>query len=227
MLLQLQVGMQLVVARGDLGLRFELLELAGELEADVGNAREVLARVAEPRFRLAAPLLVLRDARGFLEEHAQLLGLGLDHPRDHALLDDGVGARPEPRAEEHVGDVAPAHVRAVDVVARLAVALEHPAHRELGVLRPLAGGPSLRVVEDELDRSARERLPVGRAVEDHVLHRVAAQRRRAALAEHPAHGVDDVRFPAPVGTDYSDELAREVNRGGIYERLETGQLYLS
>ena len=60
---------------------------------------------------LAAALLVLGDARGLLEEHAQLLGLGLDDARDHALLDDRVGARPEARAEEDVGDVAPAHVR--------------------------------------------------------------------------------------------------------------------
>ena len=124
MLLELQLGVVFLVARGDLRLRLELFHLQAELEADVGDARQVLARVGEPVLGLAAALLVARDARRFLEEHAQLLGLRLDHARDHALLDDGVGARAEAGAEEHVGDVAPAHVRAVDEVARFAVALQ-------------------------------------------------------------------------------------------------------
>src|SRR5262245_29404114 len=226
-LLELEIGMQLVVARRHLGLGLELLELAGELDADIGDAGEVLARVGEPVLGFPAALLVLGDAGRLLEEDAQLVGLRLDHPRDHPLLDDGVGARPEAGAEEHVGDVAAAHVRAVDEVARLAVALEHAAHRDLGILRPLPGRAALRIVEDQLDRGAPERLAVGGAVEDHVLHRVAAQRRGAALAEHPAHGVDDVRFAAAVGTDHAYQLAGEVNRGGIYEGLKTRQLYLS
>ena len=137
MLLELQVVLQLLVARRDLRLRVELLDLRAELQANVGDAREVLARVGEARLSLAAPFLVLGDARRLLEEHAQLLGLRLDHARDHALLDDGVSARAQPSAEEHVGDVAPAYVRAVDVVARLAVALQDALHRDFRVLRPL------------------------------------------------------------------------------------------
>src|SRR5688500_2961199 len=226
-LLELQLRVQLVVARGHLGLRLELLQLHAELGADVGDAAQVLARDAEAALGLAAPLLVLGYARGLLEEHAQLLGLGLDHPRDHALLDDGVGARAEAGAEEHVGDVAPAHVRAVDVVGRLAVALQDAAHRDLGVLRPLAGGAALGIVEDQLDRGARERRPVERAVEDHVLHRIAAQRRGAAFAQHPAHRVDDIGLAAAVGADHADQLAGHVDRSWIDERLESGQLYLN
>jgi len=64
-------------------------------------------------------------------------------------------------------------------------------------------------------------------VEDHVLHRVAAQRRGARLAQHPAHGVDDVGFAAAVRADDAHQLARHVYRGWIYEGLKTGQLYLS
>ena len=63
---------------------------------DVLDARQILARVGEAAFGLLAALLVLRDARGLLEEDAQLLGLGLDDARDHPLLDDRIGARPRP-----------------------------------------------------------------------------------------------------------------------------------
>src|SRR5919197_6725142 len=227
MLLQLQVALQLLVACRHLRLRIELLDLEPELKPYVGNARQVLARISKPRLRLAPALLVFRYSRGLLEEHAQLSGFCLDDARDHALLDDRVGARAEARAEEHVGDVTPAHVRAVDVVARLAVALEHALHRDLGVLRPLAGGAAERIVEGELYRGSGERRAVHRAVEDHVLHRVTAQRRSAALTEHPAHRVDHVRFAAAVRADDADQLAGDMNRCGIYEGLKTRQLYLS
>src|SRR5258706_15993088 len=101
LLLQAQVGLELLVARRDLRLRLELLELRPELEANVADARQVLARVRQAVLGLAPALLVLGDARGLLEEDAQLLGLGLDDARDHALLDDRVGARTEPGAKEH------------------------------------------------------------------------------------------------------------------------------
>jgi hypothetical protein len=227
MLLELQIVLQLLIAGRDLRLRIELFDLRAELGADVGDPRQVLARVCETGLGLLAPLLVFRDARRLLEEHAQLFGLRLDDARNHALLDDRVGARPEAGAEEHIGDVASANVRAVDVVVRLAVALQDALHRDFSVLRPLAGGAPERVVEAELDRGARERRAVERTVEDDVLHRVAAKRGRARLAEDPAHRVDDVRFAAAVRADDADPLAGHVNGGGIDERLETGQLYLS
>jgi hypothetical protein len=97
-----------------------VLELRAELGLDVGHAGQVLARVLEAQLGLAAALAVLGDARGFLEEHAQLLGLRGDDARDHALLDDRVGARAEARAEEDVLHVAAAHVLAVEVVVRVA-----------------------------------------------------------------------------------------------------------
>src|SRR5688572_19860478 len=221
-LLELQVGVEFLVARRHLGLRVELLELRAELQADVGDARQVLARVGEAVLRLAAALLVARNARGLLEEHAQLLGLRLDHARDHPLLDDRVRARTQAGAEEHVGNVAPAHMGAVDVVARLAVALHGALDGDFGVLRPLAGGAALRVVEDQLDRGARDRLAVHRAVEDHILHRVAAQGGGPAFAEHPAYCVDDVRLTAAVRADHAHQLAGDLDRGWVYEGLESG-----
>src|ERR1700694_1282901 len=226
-LLEPQLRVVFLVARGHGGLRLQLLQLCRELGADVGDARQVVARVGKAVLGLAAAFLVFRHAGRLLEEYAQLLGLRLDDARDHALLDDDVRARPKAGAEEHIGDVAAPDVHAVDVVARLAVALQDALHRDLRVLRPLSGRAPLSVVEDQLDRRARERLAGHRAVEDDVLHRVAAQRRGARLAEHPAHGVDDVGFAAAVRPDDADQLPWHVYRGGIDEGLEAGELYLN
>ena len=195
-----------------------------ELDPDVLDAGEVLARVREPRFGFLAPFLVLGDAGRFLQEHAQFLGLGLDHARDHPLLDDRVRARPEAGAEKEVVDVAAAHRDVVDVVRRVLVARQHALDRQLGVAAPLSADPSGAVVEEELDRRAAHGLALAGAVEDHVLHRFAAQRRGLRFAEHPAHGVDDVGLAAAVGPDDADELAGRGDRRRIDERLEACEL---
>src|SRR5262249_2353455 len=98
---------------------------------------------------------------------------------------------------------------------------------DLGVLRPLAGGPPQVVVEEKLDARPGDRLAQGRAVEDHGLHRVAAQGRGPRFAENPAAGVDDVRLSAAVGPDAADQCPGTVYSGGIDEGLETGELDLS
>src|SRR5204863_3307151 len=161
---------------------------------------------------LATALLVLGDAGGLLEEQAQLLGLALDDAADRALADDGVGARPQAGAEEDVLHVAPAHRLVVDVVARRAVARQHALDRDLGKRVPLPAGARVFVAEHQLDAGAAGRLALARAVEDHVLHRLAAQLARLALAEHSAHGVDDVGFAAAVGPDDADALAGQLER---------------
>ena len=222
--LGLRVLLHRAVAAGDLGLRLELLEVAGELAQDVVDAGQVLARVLEARLGLAPALLVFRDAGRFLEEEAQLLGLALDDPRDRSLADDRVGARAEAGAEEDVLDVAPAHRLAVDVIAARAVARQHALDGDLGEAVPRAAGARLAVVEDELDAGAAGGLPQVRAVEDHVLHRLAAQLARLAFAEDPAHRVDDVRLAAAVRADDADELAGELEVGRLDERLEARQL---
>jgi len=90
----------------------------------------------------------------------------------------------------------------------------------------LSADPPFAVVEGELDGRASDRLTVTGAVEDHVLHRFAAQSRCFRFTEHPSDGVDDVRLAAAVGTDDADELARRRNRRRIDERFESGELDL-
>ena len=221
-LLALHVALQFLELQGYLGLLVELVDLQRQLLADVGYPRQILARIVQPVLGLAAPLLVPGNACRLLQEHAQLFRLGLDDARNHALFDDGVGARPQARAHENILDVAPAHVAVVDVVQRFAFARQHALHRDFRILRPLARGLAQAVVESQFHAGAAHRFSLRRAVEDHVLHRIAAQGRGTRLAQYPAHGVDHVGFAAAVRADYADELARHGDGGRIDEGLESG-----
>ncbi len=225
-LMQLQgaVVLQAAVAPGDLGLLLELLEVAVELAQDVVDAGEVVARVAQPVLGLAAALLVLGHTSRLFQEQAQFLGLAFDDPADRPLADDRVGTRAEPGAEEHVLHVAPTHRLVVDVVAAAAVAGQNALDGDLGELVPLATGTGVLIAEHELDAGTTGRLALARSVEDHVLHRFAAQLGRLAFTEHPAHCVHDVRLAAAVRADHADQLAGQLKVGGVGERLEAGQL---
>src|SRR5438105_554365 len=139
----LELGFELAILGGNLRLCFELFELMAELDADVLDPRQVLARIGKAPLGFLAALLVFRYAGSFLQEDAKLFGLRLDHARDHALLDDGVSARSQPGAEEEIVDVTTAHRNVVDVVRRVAVAAQHPLDRYLGVLSPLTTDASL------------------------------------------------------------------------------------
>jgi hypothetical protein len=199
-----QLGMHLallilefLVALGRARLALGVLQLAVDLLAQVAQALEVLLGVADAVLGLAAPLLVLGDAGRLLEVDAQLLGLGLDQARDHALLDDRVAARPETCTQEDVGDVAATATRAVQRVGRDAVAAHLALDGDLGVLRILAAERTVAVVEGQLDRRDADRLARGRTVED-----------------------DTVR------ADDADQVAGDLDRGRVDERLEPGQLDL-
>ena len=124
-------------------------------------------------------------------------------------------------------NVAPPHLLVVDVVARGAVARQHALDGDLAELRPLAADAAVVVVEREFDARAAAGLAIDRAVEDDVLHRLAAQFGRLRLAEHPAHRVDDVGLAAAVRSDYADQVSWHVDLRGIDEGLESGELDLA
>jgi hypothetical protein len=209
---------------GHRGLHLEAADLLAELVADVLEADQVVAGVGQAPFGLAATLAVFGDAGGLFEEAAHLFGPRLDDPRDHPLLDDRVGPRAQAGAEEQVDHVLAADLHPVDVIGGLAAAVEHALHRHLGVGLPLAGGAAFGVVEDQLDAGPRHRLAGGRAVEDHVLHRAAAQGRGPRLAQHPAHRVDDVGLAAAVRPHHAHQIARREHGRRVDEGLETGKL---
>ncbi|MNM39124.1 hypothetical protein D3C81_498940 [compost metagenome] len=224
LLLFFLVRLQGVEARGHGRLRFEFFQVGIEFAQDVFHAQQILARVLQTVFRLAAAFLVFRYARRFFQEHAQFFRARFDDARNHALADDGVGARAEAGAEENILDVAPAHRLAIDVIGGGAVARQGALDGDLGVLAPLAGRLAIVIVEHQFHGSAAGRLAVRGAVENDVLHRFTAQLRRFRFAQHPAHGVDDVRFAAAIRANHAHELAWHLEIGGIDERLKSRQL---
>lgn len=75
-------------------------ELAAQFAQDVFDAGQVFAGVGQPVLGFAPALFIARHAGGLFEEHAQLLGAGLDQAVDHALPDDGVATRAQAGAQE-------------------------------------------------------------------------------------------------------------------------------
>ncbi|KPZ25128.1 hypothetical protein ALO56_200182 [Pseudomonas viridiflava] len=217
-------GLVFLILLGRLGLTMQTLELALQFFAQVGQARQVLVGAANAVLGFTAAFLVLGNARSFLDEIAQILGLGFDQFGDHALLDDRVAAWPQASPEKDVGDVTTTAFGAVEVIAVLAIAGHFAANGNFRIGSVFAHQRAVGVVEHQLDAGLTDRLATGRTVEDDVGHRLAAQVLGRAFAHDPAHGVDDVGFSATVGADDSRHVAGEVHRGGVDEGFEPRQL---
>ena len=205
------------------GLALEAGEVLVELLAEIAQPVEIVGRLAHPALGLAPALPVQGNAGRLLEEAAQLLRPGLDETRDRALLDDGVAARAEARAEKEIGDVSPPAPCSVQVVGGLALTVDDAPDRNLLAPCEAPAGPAFGVVEEELDRGLADGPARGGTVEDHVHEELAAELPRGTLPHHPAHRVDDVGLAASVGSDHPDEIAGEVDRDRIDERLEAGE----
>ena len=218
------LGLQGLVLLGGARLALEMVDLLVHFLAQVGQALEVLARVADARLGLLAPFLVLGNAGGLFQVNAQVFGPGLDDLRDHALLDDGVAARAKAGAQEQIGDVASPAARAIEVIVGLAIAADRTLDRYFGVAGVLAADRAFRVVENQLDRRLAHRLARRGTGKDHVGQAVAAQAAGRTLAHHPAHGVDDVGLAAAIRTDHAGHIGRQVQDRRVDEGFEAGQL---
>ena len=108
--------------------------VALDLGDDVGEAEEVAPRLLELAFGQPLLELVLGDAGGLLDEAAAVLRLRREHLVDAALLDDGVRAHAETRAEELVLDVPEPDLLVVEEVLALAVAVDAAAHAQLALV---------------------------------------------------------------------------------------------
>ena len=100
-------------------LAAQAVYLSIDLGDDVGDARQVGARVFESRFGGALAHAKLRDARGFFDDGAPVHRLGGKNLADAALFDDGVVATGETGAGEEILDVA----QATDFVVQQVFAL--------------------------------------------------------------------------------------------------------
>ena len=139
------------------------------------------------------------------------------------MADDRVRARAEAGAEEDILDIASPHCLIIDVIGRSTVARQGALDRDFGVLTPLPGSLALGVVEYQFNRRATGRFACRRAVENDVLHRLAAQFGGLGLAEHPTHRIDDIGLAATVRADHTNQLAWNLEIRGINERLKSRQ----
>src|SRR5690606_5996447 len=126
-------GAQVTITTCDFGLSLQMLDTFAQLAADVVQARQVVARVPQAAFGLPAPFPIPGDPCRLFQETPDLFRPRLDDARDHALLDDRVGARPETCPEEQVDHVLASDMDAVDEIARLSAAVENALDRYLRI----------------------------------------------------------------------------------------------
>ena len=219
-LLEGAVSLQRVVAHGHFGLLFQVVEVGIEFAQDVFYSRQVFPGIRQPVGGLPAAFLVFGDACGLFQKEAQLFRFGFDDAADGALTNDGVGPRAEAGAQKHVLDIAAAYRLVVDVIAGGAVPGQNTLDGDLGKLAPLAASAVVGIVKHQLHAGAARRLARVGAVENDVLHGLAAQLRCLALTQHPADGVHDVRFAATVGANHTDQLPWQHEIGGLRERFK-------
>ena len=202
-----------------LRLALERVQLPPHLVHDVAHAHEVLAGGVELALGLVALLLVARDAGGLLDEHAPLVRLGRQDVVELVLVHDRIGARVGARPREEIEDVAQPRRVLVEEIFALAGPVETAAHRHLG--------PRHRehavVAEGQLDLREADGLAGGGAVEDQILHALAAEGLRALLAEGPADRFRDVALAASVRPDDRGDPGHHPENGLLRERLEAVQ----
>ncbi len=213
-----------LVLLGRLRLPMQMRELAFQLLAQIGQARQVLVGAANAVFGLAAAILVAGDTGGFFDKQPQVFRFGFDQAGNHALLDDRVAARPEAGAHEDIGNVAAAALGAVEEILVLRFAGDLAANGYLVVTGVFALQSAVTVVEHQLDRRLADRFARVGTVEDDVGHRLATQVLGRTFAHDPAHRVDDIGLATAVRPDHRAHVGREVDRRWINEGFEAGQL---
>ena len=213
------LGLERLVLLGLLGLALERVQLPAHLVHDIAHPDQVLAGCVELGLGLVALLLVARDSRRFLDEHAALVRLRGQDVVELVLVHDRIGPRVRAGAGEEVQDVAQARRALVQEVFALARPVEPaadghfgPRHRERAV-----------VTEDQFDLGEADRLARGRAVEDEIFHLLAAERLRALLAEGPADRFRDVALAAPVRPDDRGDPGHDLQDALFRERFEAVQ----
>ena len=115
----------------------------------------------------------------------------------------------------------------INVIRRIAVALQQALDGYLAVAGPLPTGLAQAIVENEFHARAVHRLPVARAVEKYILHGFPAQMLGGRFPQHPAYCINNVRLAATVGANNADELSGHRYMRRIDKRLESSELDFS
>ena len=212
-----QIADQGLVASRFSRLPLERTYLPLHLFHNVREPQQIRLRGLQLAQRLALLRLVFRDARRLLENRPPILGARRQDHVDLALLHDRIRRAADARVHEKLLDVLQPARRFVQQVFAAAVLENTPRDRHVMPVQPellLAFGKGHRNLRHP-DSGARIR-----AAENHVRHFAAAQRLRRLLAQHPAHGVEHVRFAAPIRPDHRSHAAMEFHLGFRGERLE-------
>ncbi len=211
------------VAHRLLGLALEGLDLAGELIDDVVEPRQVLLGRAQPQLRLVPARVQARDAGGFFQHAAALLGLGRDDLADAALVDEGGRTRAGRRIGQQDLHVAGPHLAAVDAIGRARLALDAARDVEALMLIELRRRLAIGIVDHHRDFGIVARGPIVGAGEDHVVHVGGAHGLVGRFAHDPAQRLDQIRFAAAVRSDHAGQpgLDQEISR--LDEGLEAEQ----
>ena len=204
-------------------LGLERGDLRGELSDDVLDAQQVLLGRLEPQLRLVASRVQPGNAGRLFEHAPALVGPRLDDLADAALMHQRGRARAGRGVGEQRGDVAGAHLAAVDAEHRALLARDAARDLErVGIVerrRRLA----VAVVDQDPDLGVIAPRPAGIAGEDHIVHLGAAHRLVGGFAHHPAHGFDQIGFAAAVRPDHAGQSGLDLKVGGFDERLEADQ----
>src|SRR5690606_34841748 len=100
---------------------------------------------------------------------------GFDQARDHALLDNGVGARTKAGAEEDVGNVFTAAFGSVQEIGRLTIAGHLTTQTDFGITGIFTTQGAVTVIEYEINTGLADRFTFGRTIKNNVGHGIATQ----------------------------------------------------
>ncbi len=197
-----QATAQLQLLALDPGAQLRRLRLALQrpqprprLTLQVESAVEVVARRAQLQLGAAAAFAVLAEPRRLLDQQPALARFRVNDRLDPALADHRVHLASQVRVGEDLDHVDETTASAVHPVDAIPGAIEAALDRDL---RQLGRSAAFRVVDHHLDFGGATLADALAAGRDHVLHRSAADRSGALLAERPEHGVGDVRLAGAV-----------------------------
>ena len=209
-----------VGAPGDACLASEGAELAVNLPQQIVKSTQVRFGIGQLAQRAFLALAVLQDAGGLFDERAVAGRIGLQnriqssltHNHVHLLAKTGIG--------EEFLNVEQTALRAVDRVFGASVAEDGAGD---GDFRVIDIERVIGIIDGQAHLCTAQWRAGGRACENHVLHRSAAQVFGALLTHYPDQGVDDVRLARTVGADDRRDAGLEAQRGGGGEGFESAE----
>jgi hypothetical protein len=215
------LALKLGGALGRFGLALQGAQPGAGLALHVHRPLQVVAGPIELQLGAVAALAVLAEPGGLLDQQAAVARLRADDRLDLPLADHRMGLAAHVGVGKSLDDVGEAAARAVQPVFAVAVALDPPGDRDL---RELARCAPFGVVDHDLHLREPARRLAAAPGEDHVAHLLAADIRRALLAEGPEHGVRDVGLARAVRPDDHADARREGEPGAVREGLEALQV---